>query len=132
MIYDEILLEHNTHPEHSGELSGKDVKKCKLFNASCGDKLEISLKIQGGKIIDGSFSGVGCAISKASADIMLGEMIGKSLKEAKELAKKFFEQFDADETAETPELGEANALLEVRRMPARAKCAKLAWTLFES
>ena len=131
MIYDEILLEHNTHPEHSGELSGKDVKKCKLFNASCGDKLEISLKIQGGKIVDGSFSGVGCAISKASADIMLGEMIGKSLEEAKELAKKFFEQFDADKTTETPELGEANALLEVRRMPARAKCAKLAWNIFK-
>lgn len=131
MIYDEVLLEHNMHPEHNGKLSGDDVKNYKLFNASCGDKLEISLKIKDNKIIDGSFSGVGCAISKASADLMLGQIIGKSFEEAKIITDKFFACFDADEAKDAPELGEANALLEVRRMPARAKCAKLAWNIFK-
>jgi len=131
MIYDEVLLEHNMHPEHNGKLSGDDVKNYKLFNASCGDKLEISLKIKDDKIIDGSFSGVGCAISKASADLMLSQIIGRTPEEAKAIAETFFDCFDSEERKEAPELGEANALLEVRRMPARAKCAKLAWNIFK-
>ncbi|MEZ4087205.1 MAG: iron-sulfur cluster assembly scaffold protein [Candidatus Gracilibacteria bacterium] len=58
-------------------------------NPLCGDKLEIGLQIEDGKIVDAMFSGEGCAISQASASMLLDEVIGKSLDEVKGLEKQF-------------------------------------------
>ena len=134
-MYDEILLEHNLYPKNRGELEGAEIRR-ELKNASGGDKIFVQLKIEDGVIVDGKFTGHGCAISLASADLMIEMVRGKTLEEAKELSDLFREmileneKFNADGGSE--KMGEARALEIVSRMPARVKCAELAWQVFKS
>ena len=79
-------------------------------------------------IKDGSFVGSGCAISQASADMMLDLVIGKSEDEAKRLAEIFMNMIKGKASEEEiEELDEAAALEDVSHMPARVKCAQLGW-----
>lgn len=134
-MYDEILLEHNLYPKNRGELEGAEIRK-ELKNTSCGDKIFVQLKVEDGVIVDGKFTGHGCAISLASADLMIETVRGKTLEEAKELSDLFREmileneKFNADGGLE--KMGEARVLEIVSRMPARVKCAELAWQVFKS
>jgi len=127
-MYNEILLERSSHPEFRGDLKG--VKPISLVNSSCGDELLIYLKVQDGKILDGRFSGVGCAISQASADLFIATVKGKTVLEA----KKLFNQFKTmilGGSGDFLGLFEAEAMKCVSRMPARVKCAELAWKSLE-
>ena len=83
-------------------------------------------------MVDGAFEGSGCAISQASADIMLDLIIGKSEEEARHLADLFLRMIkgEAGEN-EIEELEEAGALVDVSHMPARVKCAVLGWHTME-
>ena len=123
-MYNEVLLDHNMHPQHKGAIESD--KKISLVNASCGDKYDLFLRMDGGVIAEASFDGQGCAISQASIDMMIALIIGKSSDEAAALAKKFGLLIQTGETQ--AELGEANALVDVSKMPARVKCAELAWS----
>ncbi len=123
-MYNEVLLDHNMHPLHKG--ATKSDKKVSLVNASCGDKYNLFLRMDGEVIVEASFDGQGCAISQASIDMMIALIIGKSLDEAATLAEKFGLLIQTGETQ--AELGEANALVDVSKMPARVKCAELAWS----
>ena len=77
---------------------------------------------------DGAFVGDGCAISQASADIMLGMIIGKTKEEALKLGDLFFKMIKGEATdEEIEELDEASALKDISHMPARVKCAVLGW-----
>ena len=133
-MYNEILLEHNLYPKNRGKLAKAEIER-ELKNASCGDKIFVQLKIEDGKIVDGKFSGIGCAISLASADLMIETIRGKTIKEAEELREKFRkmilsgEDFKNEDSME--DLGVSLALGVVARMPARAKCAELAWQIFD-
>lgn len=129
-MYNEVLLEHNLHPEFRGQI--EKIKPIKLTNSSCGDELIIYLKIQDGKITDGRFSGTGCAISQASADLFIKEILGKSREEAMK-KRELFEKMLLDKITEkeSQALGEIKALECVSKMPARVKCAKLAWESLE-
>ena len=123
-MYNEVLLDHNMHPQHKGAI--KSDKKFSLVNASCGDKYDLFLRMDGEVIAEASFDGQGCAISQASMDMMIALIIGKSLDEAAALAKKFGLLIQTGKTQ--VELGEANVLVDVSKMPARVKCAELAWS----
>ena len=127
-MYDEELLERNLHPEFRGKIGG--TRPILLKNASCGDEIEIFLKIADGKIVDGRFSGKGCAISLASADVFIAEVRGKTVAEAKKKATEFSKMIIGEKFAEK-ELEKAKCLKCVSRMPARANCAKLAWKSLE-
>lgn len=83
---------------------------------------------------DGGFSGDGCAISQASADMMLELVIGKSKAEAMRLSDIFFRMIKEGHITEKDkeELGEAAILEDVAHMPARVKCAVLGWHTMES
>ena len=126
-FYNEILTEHNLRPDYKQPLEGADIELDGV-NPSCGDEIRLQLKLQGDRVVDGAFTGDGCAISQASTDIMLGMIIGKTKKEALELAETFLDmiQGKADE-AQIESLGEAAALQEISHMPARVKCAVLSW-----
>ena len=78
---------------------------------------------------EAAFTGIGCAISQASTDIMAELIRGKSVEEARELAHKFISMIKGEITDEDEleELDEALALRNVAHMPARVKCAVLAW-----
>ena len=86
-----------------------------------------------GKIVDGSFTGDGCAISQASADIMLDLIIGREVEEAERLKESFLHMIKGEATDEEMELlEEAGALADISHMPARVKCAVLGWHTLEN
>ena len=75
-FYNEILIEHNLHPTHKHELPDANLV-LEGVNPSCGDDIWLKLKVENDEIVDGAFVGDGCAISQASADMMLDLIIGK-------------------------------------------------------
>lgn len=130
-IYNEVLLDHNLHPLHLHELPCATCSNDGL-NPTCGDSLTLHLNIEDGIIKDGSFTGVGCAISQASTDIMLDLIIGRSPEEAKHLGRLFGKMIGSEITEdELEELEEAGALQNISKMPARVKCATLGWKTLE-
>lgn len=131
-FYNEILTDHNLHPMHKHPL---DTATASLegVNPSCGDDIVLNLNIKDGVITDGSFTGDGCAISQASADIMLDLIIGKTVDEAEHLKDIFFKMIQGKATDEEIEqLEEGGALSDISHMPARVKCAVLGWHTFEN
>lgn len=126
-FYNEILTEHNIHPEFKHDLPDADIV-LEGVNPSCGDDIWLKLKTDGDTIVDGAFVGDGCAISQASADIMLGMIIGRKNDEAVKLADTFMRMIKGEATEEEIEsLEEASALRDISHMPARVKCAVLGW-----
>ena len=126
-FYNEILTEHNMRPEFKFDMPDADIT-LEGVNPSCGDDIFLNLTLDGDIISDGSFSGDGCAISQASADIMLGMIIGKTKEEALKLGETFMKMISGTATEDEIEsLGEAAALKDISHMPARVKCAVLGW-----
>lgn len=130
-FYNEILTDHNLHPMHKHELADANMQ-LEGVNPSCGDDIILNLKVEDGKIVDGSFTGDGCAISQASADIMLDLIIGREVEEAERLKESFLHMIKGEATDEEMELlEEAGALADISHMPARVKCAVLGWHTLE-
>ena len=130
-FYNEVLLDHNLHPQHLHELPCATCSHAGL-NPSCGDEITLHLQVKDGIVQSGSYTGVGCAISQASADIMLDLIIGRSKEDALHLTD-LFKKMIAGEISdqELDELEEAGALQNISKMPARVKCAVLAWKTLE-
>lgn len=130
-FYDEVLLDHNLHPQHFHELPCETCSHAGM-NPSCGDEITLHLQIKDGRIADGSYTGAGCAISQASADIMLDLVIGKTPEEARHLQSLFMQMISGEISDEgLEELEEAGALQNISKMPARVKCAVLGWRTLE-
>lgn len=127
-FYNEILTEHNLYPSNR-----KDVENANLtlngVNPSCGDDITLKLRVSDDGIIeDAGFTGDGCAISQASADMMLDLVIGEKKETALELADIFIRMIKSDVTCEEKErLMDAVSLEDISHMPARVKCAELGW-----
>lgn len=132
-FYNEILTEHNMHPDFKHDIEGADIVLDGI-NPSCGDEIQLKLKTDGDIITDGAFVGDGCAISQASTDIMLGMIIGQSKEKALEYADIFMRMIRGEASdEEIDSLEEASALKDISHMPARVKCAMLGWrTLSEA
>ena len=130
-FYNEILTEHNLRPEFKHDLPDADLV-LEGVNPNCGDDIWLKLKVKDGIIEDGAFTGDGCAISQASADIMLGMIIGKTTEEALKMGKLFLKMIKGDAAEEEIDsLQEASALTDIAHMPARVKCAVLGWHTLE-
>ena len=130
-FYNEILIDHNLHPMHKEKLENANLI-LEGVNPSCGDDLFLQLYVKDGVIEDGAYEGDGCAISQASADIMLELIIGRKKEEALHLADLFMRMIKKDCTEEEiEELEEAGALQDISHMPARVKCAVLGWHTME-
>ena len=126
-FYNEILTEHNVRPEFKFDLPDATLK-LEGVKPNCGDDIWLNLKVEDGVIQDASFSGDGCAISQASADIMIGMILGKTKEEALHLSDLFLKMIKGTATEEEiEELEEASALKDIAHMPARVKCAVLGW-----
>lgn len=128
-LYREVLNEHNLTPNHKKEMQGATIEMDGI-NPSCGDTIKVSLIVKDDKIVDGTFTGTGCAVSQASCDMMLDLVIGKSKEEAVRLADIFMRMIKNRSTVtdgEMEELDEAASLEDIARMPSRTKCAVLGW-----
>ena len=87
-LYRELIIDHYKNPQFRGHLDPNDIH-FEDDNPLCGDHIEITLRVnEGGAVVDGRFDGKGCAISQASADLLIESIIGKPLEEVKQLSKQ--------------------------------------------
>jgi nitrogen fixation NifU-like protein len=88
-LYREVIIEHYKNPTYRGHLDPHDIQFADN-NPLCGDHIEITLQIgENGAVKDARFDGHGCAISQASADLLVESIIGKPLEEVKQLDKQY-------------------------------------------
>ena len=126
-LYRDIIRDHNLYPDHKNVIAEPDLV-LNGVNPSCGDDITLQLKLDGNVITEGAFTGSGCAISQASADLMLELVTGKTKEEALRLADLFSRMIRSEASREEiEELEEAGALESISHMPARVKCALLGW-----
>ena len=129
-VYTAALMDHNAHPDYKYELEGF-THEHEGVNPSCGDEMTVRLRLSpdGSTIEEAAFTGHGCAVSQASADIMAELITGESPEEAKRLMGLFIRMIQGEtlDESEQESLDEAYELQSISRMPARVKCAELAW-----
>jgi nitrogen fixation protein NifU and related proteins len=128
-VYREMILEHSRHPRNKSVLEGATIRE-RGSNPSCGDEIELHLRVDGDRIIIARFVGSGCAISQASASLMTLALEGKTCGEALELARDFHAMLRGE--APAARLGEVAALEGVAKLHARVKCAALPWQTLEA
>lgn len=131
-IYTEIITENSRSTRNKRQLENPTAI-VKGINPSCGDEISIQIREKDGVIEDASFTGVGCAISQASASIMIDLIKGKTVEQATHLANVFLSMITEGLTDEAAleELEDAIAFQNISKMPARVKCAVLAWRTLE-
>jgi len=107
-LYRELIIERYKNPLYRGELNPHDLS-FEDENPVCGDHIRIDLRVdENGRVSEAAFSGQGCAISQASADLLLESIIGKPLEEIRGLTK-----------------ADVLDLLGIELGPVRLKCALL-------
>lgn len=127
-IYTELIMEHSQSHHNRRHLECPDHSE-KGHNPSCGDEITLEVKLKGDIIEDAAFTGSGCAISQASTSMMIDLIKGKSKAEAMELVETFIGMIkrEAKTEEELEKLEDAIVLKNISNMPARVKCAVLAW-----
>lgn len=125
-LYQDIILDHSRNPRNSGELEAA-TGTAQGNNPLCGDRISVSVRLEGDKIVDARFVARGCAISIASASMMTEMLKGKSLSEAQAMFARFKAQLEGKEAPVIDEEDELGALMGVRDFPTRIKCATLPW-----
>lgn len=131
-IYNDLIMEHSMNSYNKKKLDECDF--CQMGrNPNCGDEISLEVKLNGNRIEDLAFMGHGCAISQASTSIMIDTLKGKTVEEAKKVIRTFIEMIKREETDEEnlQKLEDAIAFRNVSNMPARVKCALLAWHTME-
>jgi nitrogen fixation NifU-like protein len=126
-LYQQVILDHNKNPRNFHEMADA-TSRVDGYNPLCGDHYTVFLKVDGETIREVSFTGNGCAISKASASVMSSTVKGKSKEEAERLFETFHGLVTGDPSSlSAAELGRLAAFSGVSEFPARVKCATLAW-----
>ncbi len=125
-----IILENYQNPMNRGLIDDDSYIKVNTNNESCIDEIDLMVKIENGKIVDARFDGEACAICTSSTSIMIKEIIGKTLEEAKDIYFNFLNMIDEKEYNEES-LGEAIVYNDIYKQPNRKKCALLPWWGFE-
>ena len=126
-LYRDVIVDHNRAPRNFRRLAPAD-RQADGFNALCGDKLTVYLRMHDGRIADVAFEGSGCAISIASASLMTERVRGNTSAEARTLHAALHALLTGrDAVLDASALGKLAALAGVREYPARVKCATLAW-----
>ena len=127
-LYKQVILDHSKHPRNNGDIENS--YKLEMLNPSCGDKITVSVKLVDDIIDDIKFSGIGCSISMASASMLTEELKGLSVQKANEKIHNFLNMIMGTEFNEE-NLEDSIALQNISQLPARVKCATLAWKITE-
>ncbi|MDL2344575.1 SUF system NifU family Fe-S cluster assembly protein [Deinococcus sp. MIMF12] len=128
-LYRAVILDHSCRPRHHGTLAAPTVTQAGL-NASCGDRLSLQLRIEGGVIADVAFTGSGCAVSQGTASLMTVALRGRRVEGGLALAGAFGAMLRGADP--DPALGDLVALQGVARLHARTRCALLPWDTFRA
>ena len=127
-LYRDVILDHHRSPRNFERMENAEIKT-EGYNPLCGDRIEMFLKIESGKV-HSCFQGEGCSICMSSASMMTEEMNGKSVAEVKEWIDAFRQLMRGEKCPLSIE-GDLEALLGVRQFPVRIKCALLPWTTLQ-
>jgi nitrogen fixation protein NifU and related proteins len=125
-LYQSIILDHNRSPRNFHVMERPD-REARGYNPMCGDSLVVQLQLEGDRIADVSFTGSGCAISKASASLMTTVVKGKTREEARTLFEKFHRMVTGRGDADRDLPAKLAVFSGVREFPTRVKCATLSW-----
>jgi nitrogen fixation NifU-like protein len=130
-LYQEVILDHARKPRNFRVLEDSS-SRADGSNPLCGDKATVFVKMEGERLADVAFKGVGCSISTASASLMTDAVKGKTKAEAEALFDEFHQLVTSDpsraaEAKASPALGKLAVFAGVCEYPARVKCASLAW-----
>lgn len=127
-IYTDLIMEHSMNSYNKRNI---DNPTCSMkgHNPNCGDEIELEVILDNDTIQDMSFVGHGCAISQSSTSIMIDTLKGKTTKEALSIIETFLKMIRREplSTEEKESLKDSVAFENISNMPARVKCAELAW-----
>ncbi len=131
-VYNELIMEHSMNSYNKKKLDNANFSEIG-HNPNCGDEITLEMKVNGDIIEDMAFSGHGCAISQASTSVMIDTLKGKTIDEAKEIIQIFIRMIkrEVKDEDELEKLEDSIAFRNVSNMPARVKCALLAWHTIE-
>ncbi|WP_413378608.1 Fe-S cluster assembly sulfur transfer protein SufU [Alkalihalobacillus sp. 1P02AB] len=130
-LYRQVIMDHYKNPRNRGEFDG-DTLTVNMNNPTCGDRIQLQMKVEEGKVIDAKFEGEGCSISLSSASMMTQAIKGLTKDEAIEMSHLFSDMMlGKDYDDQKFDLGDIEALQGVSKFPARIKCATLAWKAME-
>lgn len=130
-LYRQVIMDHYKNPRNRGELEG-DSLTINMNNPTCGDRIQLQMKIEDDKVADAKFVGEGCSISLSSASMMTQAIKGQTVENALKLSEIFSAiMLGNDYDEEQFDLGDIEALQGVAKFPARIKCATLAWKAME-
>ena len=133
-LYRELILDHSRNPRHFGRIRNATHTAAGI-NPLCGDKLKLYLRVDdNGRIESSSFEGSGCAISVASASLLTDTVTGLPVDQARICFEAITQRLTSgtDQSAPDPRLDRLRVLDGVRAVPARIKCATLAWHALDS
>lgn len=128
-LYQEVILDHSKRPRNFHGMPEAN-RRANGYNPLCGDRVTVSLHVEGDVVRDVSFEGSGCSISTASASMMTDAVKGKTVAEAKTLFARFHDLVTADPSKvaiASAELGKLAVFAGVHEFPMRVKCASLPW-----
>lgn len=123
-IYRELILDHNKSPRNFGKI--KYNQKEIGDNPLCGDSYTIYLNIENNIVNNISFTGVGCAISKASSSLMTSIVKGKSIEEVKDIYIEF-DNMVKGKPFNKKKVGSLISFENISKYPSRLKCVVLSW-----
>lgn len=121
-----IILEHYQNPKNKGLIDDDSYTSVNMNNESCIDEIDLMVKIVDDKIVDIRFDGEACAICTSATSVMIETLLGKSIKEAKEILKNYEYMIDEKEY-NSDILESANIYSDIAKQPNRKKCALLSW-----
>ena len=125
-LYREVILDHNRSPRNYGRLEPADARAAG-HNPLCGDRLNVTVRLDGERLADVRFEGQGCAISVASASLMTEAVRGHTRQEFEQLYGEVHQLLTHTGAPPAEHLGKLVALAGVAEFPARVKCASLCW-----
>jgi nitrogen fixation protein NifU and related proteins len=127
-LYQEIILDHYKKPAGNG-LQELFTGEAFHVNTSCGDEVKVRVLVTDDHIENMTHEGIGCSISRASASILHGLVVGETVPKYNSLLNEFVDLMHSQGKIEPNEdvLGDAAAFAGVSKYPARVKCALLPW-----
>ncbi|MBB5173521.1 Fe-S cluster assembly sulfur transfer protein SufU [Texcoconibacillus texcoconensis] len=130
-LYRQVIMDHYKNPRNRGEITDGSLT-VNMNNPTCGDRIQLQLKVEGGNVSDAKFSGEGCSISLSSASMMTQAVKGLPIEKALSLSEQFSKLVQGNDIDdEDLDFGDIEALQGVSKFPARIKCATLAWKALE-
>ncbi len=129
-LYRQVIMDNYKNPKNKGLIKDTGYINIHLNNPSCGDDMNVSVKVENGIVTDIRHDGTGCSICCSSASVASVVLREKTIEEVKRLINEFFELVKGEDIT-NEELDEALAYKSVSKFPARIKCATLGWKAIE-